>query len=298
MPQDISKDAERTALELINHLKHFNYSTTPLVKKQYHFEFDTSVDKEKVKVLVYFGKKGIKTVIQGNPNSDLYKEIETIINVDAAGEEKIDEYKNYIGSDETGKGDFFGPLVTCAVYVNEKLIVELRKIGVKDSKELSDTKIKSIASQLKKIGNDFYEIISINPKRYNELYDKIRNINELLNWSHSKAIENLAGKFNTKTVITDKFRLKEMKFSKTFDASKYELIQIPKAEKYSAVAAASILARDKQLEWFDAQKRRGLNFPKGASDLVIAAAKKLIEEIGYNELENYAKMHFKTVNGL
>ena len=276
----------------------YNSITTP-VEKQYNYECEVINGKEKVKILVYFGKKGVTTVLQGAPASELYLELDTIINSSTtSSQKKVEEYSNYIGSDETGKGDFFGPLVTCAVYVNDKLITELQKLGVKDSKQLSDTRIKTIAAHLRSIGNDYYETISINPQKYNEMYERFKNINELLNWSHTEAIENLAQRFEVETVITDKFRLKEIKFSKNFDSSKYKLIQIPKAEKYTAVAAASILARDKQLDWFEAQKKKGIILPKGAADIVKDAAKNIIEKFGRDELPNYIKMHFKTTGSL
>lgn len=278
-----------------------SFGTTPIVEKDYHFEFDVTSDKEKVKVLVYFGKKGIKTVFQGNKESVLYKEVEEI----ATGkmtfnfpQEKFDEPEEYIGSDETGKGDVFGPLVTCAFYANAELKLKLTKFGVKDSKELTDTQITKIASQIKKLGEDNYEIISINPPKYNELYQKFKNINLLLNWSHSKAIENLLKKKKVKTIITDKFRKKDLVFSKEFNHSDYEIIQETKAEKYIAVAAASILARDRQLHWFSLQKKEGFNLKRGASEEVKGDVKILLKNYGVDVLNTLTKMHFKTVKEL
>lgn len=299
--EQIKESAEKRIRAMRDSIVKYNFQATEPVKKDYHFEFDVLSGKEKIKVMVYFGKKGVKTVFQGNNESVLYQEIEEI----ATGkmsfdfpEEKFNEPEEYIGSDETGKGDVFGPLVTCAVYVNKELSEKLRKFGVRDSKELSANQIIRIASQIKKLGEDNYEIISINPQRYNELYQKFNNINLLLNWSHSKAIENLLERKPAKTIITDKFRKKDLIFSNNFDSSNYNIIQETKAEKYIAVAAASILARNKQLQWFANQKKAGFALKRGASEEVKNDVKNVIKNYGIEEINKLAKTHFKTVKNL
>lgn len=297
----ITDGAEKTILTMRESIVKHNFQATDPVKKDYHFEFDVLSGNEKVKVLVYFGKKGIKTVFQGNTESVLYKEVEEI----ATGKMTFDfpennfaEPEEYIGSDETGKGDVFGPLVTCAFYVDKELSKKLLKLGVRDSKELSGNQIIKIANQIKKLGEENFEIISINPQRYNELYAKFNNINLLLNWSHSKAIENLLKKRKVKTIITDKFRKKDLVFSNEFDHYNYEIIQETKAEKYTAVAAASILARSRQLQWFSLQKKAGFDLKRGASEEVKDNVKIIIKNHGSEVLNQFAKMHFKTVKNL
>lgn len=266
--------------------------TNEVIEKDYHYEFSIKEEKETVKVLVYFGKKGVKKVIQGNPSESLrYLLVDEI-------KPEVNEPNEYIGSDETGKGDIFGPLVTCAFYVDGTIQKKLKSIGVRDSKELSDARINKIASELKKIAKDNFEIISIHPKRYNELYARFKNINEILNWSHSKAIENLLSRKPVEKIITDKFRKKDLKFSKQFDYNSYEIIQETKAEKYTAVAAASILARSKQLEWFSQQKKNGLELKRGASKEVNEIIHNLIKNYGKEYLIDFAKMHFKPISNL
>lgn len=266
--------------------------TSDIIEKDYHFEFSVKEEKETVKVLVYFGKKGVKKVIQGNPSESLrYLLVDEI-------KPSVNEPDEYIGSDETGKGDIFGPLVTCAFYVDDKLQKKFKSIGVRDSKELNDLQINKIAGELKKIAKDNYEIISINPKRYNELYARFKNINEILNWSHSKAIENLLARKPVEKIITDKFRKKDLKFSMQFDYNSYEIIQETKAEKYTAVAAASILARSKQLEWFSQQKKNGLELKRGASNEVKEIIHNLIKINSKEYLKDFAKMHFKPISNL
>ena len=249
-------------------------------------------------MLVYFGKKGVKIVIQGNKNSPLHTEIEDLAtgNISLGFTDKeTNEPQEYIGSDETGKGDVFGPIVTCAMYVNEKISLQLKQAGVRDSKDLGDGQIRKIANQIKKLGHENYELVSINPKKYNELYNKFKNINEILNWTHTKAIENLLKKKPAETIITDKFRKKDLQFSASFSFSNYSIIQEPKAEKYTAVAAASIIAKNKQLEWFDDQKKNGINLKRGASDEVKNLVQAYLRRHNPQQLSEIAKMHFKTV---
>lgn len=287
----IKKQAE----DLINNLYKSTkgiLQTSDIIEKDYHFEFSVKEEKETVKVLVYFGKKGVRKVVQGNPSESLrYLLVDEI-------KPAVNEPDEYIGSDETGKGDIFGPLVTCAFYVDDKLQKKLKSISVRDSKELNDLQINKIAGELKKIAKDNYEVISINPKRYNELYARFKNINEILNWSHSKAIENLLSRKPVQKIITDKFRKKDLKFSMQFDYNSYEIIQETKAEKYTAVAAASILARSKQLEWFSQQKKNGLELKRGASNEVKEIIHNLIKINSKEYLKDFAKMHFKPISNL
>lgn len=288
----IKKQADSEAQNLYNKVSD-SLQTTPIIEKDYHFEFSIKEEKNTIKVLVYFGKKGIKKVIQGTPSESL----NYILN-DGKTEEEIDEPDEYIGSDETGKGDVFGPLITCAFYTNKELTKKLKQLGVRDSKNLSDIQIKKISTGIKKLGNDNFEIIAINPEKYNELYARFRNINEILNWSHSKAIENLLSKVSAATIITDKFRKKDLKFSKKFDNDAYNIIQETKAEKYVAVAAASILAKQKQIEWFEQKKKEGIELKRGASNEVKLLIEKLIKEKDSESINKIAKLHFKTVKNL
>lgn len=288
----IKKQAESEVQNLYNKVSD-SLQTTSIIEKDYHFEFSIKEEKNTIKVLVYFGKKGIKKVIQGTPSESL----NYILN-DGKTEEEIDEPDEYIGSDETGKGDVFGPLITCAFYTNKELTKKLKQLGVRDSKNLSDIQIKKISTGIKKLGNDNFEIIAINPEKYNELYARFRNINEILNWSHSKAIENLLSKVSAATIITDKFRKKDLKFSKKFDNDAYNIIQETKAEKYVAVAAASILAKQKQIEWFEQEKKEGIELKRGASNEVKSLIEKLIKEKDSESINKIAKLHFKTVKNL
>ena len=271
--------------------------TDDITKKEFNYEFYVQKDKTSIKVLVYFGKKGIKTILQGDEKSDLYKKVKSITSDEIMLElvdPELKEPDEYIGTDECGKGDFFGPLVVAAVYVNSNTKKNLLRIGVKDSKDLSDYQICILAKEIKKIVADNFTVVSINPKKYNEVYERFGNLNSLLNWSHSKALSNLFDMVDCKTVITDKFSNKDLDISSLSKHSDVEFIQETKAERYVGVAAASIIARESFLNWFENKERSGLNLPKGSSTETEVFAKKLLKSIGKEKLSELAKLHFKT----
>jgi ribonuclease HIII len=282
---------------LYNRCSGIGLIVSKVTKKEFNFEFNAQGGKDKVKIQVYFGKKGIKTILQGDLNSGLYRTLNNLILDDpklAFPESKIKEPEEYIGTDECGKGDFFGPLVVAAVFVNEGTRKSLQRIGVRDSKDLSDYQITSLAGEIKKIIGNRYQIVRISPQKYNELYEQFANLNKLLNWAHSKAIDNLLDNTLCKYVITDKFSKKELDVVSLSKHSEVEFVQETKAEKYIGVAAASILARDNFVEWFESINQKGLNLPKGSSIETEKFAKQLFQKIGKERLSKYAKLHFKT----
>ena len=198
-----------------------------------------------------------------------------------------------IGVDEAGKGDYFGYLVVAAVCVDEKSEAFLRRIGVKDSKMLSDLAVKEMAPKIKKVCR--HEIVKISPERYNVIYKKFKSLNKLLAWGHARAIENLLGKVQCDTVITDKFAdekiLKESLFEK---GRKAKVIQKINGESDIAVAAASILARNEFLVTLRMLGREiGFVLPKGATH-VEDTARQIVEKHGEEILKMIAKLHFKT----
>jgi ribonuclease HIII len=200
-----------------------------------------------------------------------------------------------IGIDEAGKGDFFGPLCIGGLYANGKEgIVRLLELGVKDSKKLTDGKICSIAKDLKK---EFpTAIIRIFPQRYNELYQQFKNLNSLLAWGHSAAIEQLVTKTQCQDVIIDQFASEwvvENALKKK--GVQVQLTQRHKGEQDPVVAAASILARAAFVEGMEElEKEYKLHLPKGVNSDVKEAAKKAISLYGKDFLPQISKMHFKT----
>jgi ribonuclease HIII len=266
-------------------------------EKQYNYEFVTSSDRDKIKVQIYFGKKGVKTILQGNKESLLYKEIYPIIFEQAqlSFEENTDEPKTYIGSDESGKGDVFGPLITTSFYVDEKVKLRLAQLGVRDSKDLTEKQITDIAKKIRVEFPQNIETVTLYPEKYNELYDKIKNLNALLTWAHSKAISNLLEKHHCSNVIVDKFSNRELNITYNSSDNKLDILQTPKGERFIGVAAASIIARDTFNRWFIKMKKDYFDFPKGASKNVEDTVKFFIRKNSSEEVKKVAKVHFKTV---
>lgn len=272
--------------------------TDEIRTKEYNYEFNASSGNNRVKVQVYFGKKGLKVLIQGDNTNELYRQVNNLIFDQQSLNLTLPDFeepKKYIGTDECGKGDFFGPLVVSAAYVDEAAQKKLVRIGVKDSKELSDNQIGVLASEIRNVLGNNFEVIKILPQKYNSLYDQFKNLNKLLNWTHSKAIEKLIGKTNCKFVITDKFSKEKLHIDTSSNHTDVQFIQLEKAEKFVGVAAASILARDSFNEWFAMQWKRGLNLPKGSSDKTESFAKALFKKIDKEKISEIAKLHFKTM---
>ena len=139
------EEKAKNKIELLNkNCVKQNLYVDEITKKEFNYEFYVQKDKISIKVLVYFGKKGLKTILQGDEKSDLYKKVKHIISDELMLElvdPELKEPDEYIGTDECGKGDFFGPLVVAAVHVNAHTKKNLLRIGVKDSKDLSDHQI-------------------------------------------------------------------------------------------------------------------------------------------------------------
>ena len=203
-----------------------------------------------------------------------------------------------IGIDESGKGDYFGPLVIAAVFVDATTQRELALMQVRDSKKLSDGRILEMVPDIKIICP--HSVIAIGPQKYNELYAKIRNLNRLLAWGHAKALENLLDRVTCDRAIADQFGDERLILSALQEKGrKIELEQRTKAESDLAVAAASILAR---AEFLLRLKRLsgevGTALPKGASQGVELAARMIIKKHGRERLGTVAKLHFKTTQAV
>lgn len=292
------------AIDIINKIRiqieGNNLAAGDIDEKQYNFEFPVKGFGQQVKVQVYFGKKGIRKVVQGNNQTELYKKVFSIVNEQQvlAFNNKVEEYDEYIGSDETGKGNVFGPLVVTAFYVNPEIKSELAVLDVRDSKDLSDYRINTIATELEKKFEKYFSTILISPEKYNELQKEFKNINKLLNWAHGKAISNVLQYNKCNNVIIDKFSKETVSNSEIDKLQNLSIDYVEKAEKYLAVAAASIIARYRMNMWFLSQKKKGIELPKGANDQVENSIKLLKRSGGKKNVGKYAKLHFKNVQKL
>jgi ribonuclease HIII len=300
-------DYKESAEEILNKYvrllgqKGINASSPKLA--QYNYQSDIVYENTQVKLLVYFGRKGNKVVLQGDKELKQYKQIHQIIfgeKLFDSNSSDLNEPECYIGTDESGKGDYFGPLVIAGVLADNSVAKELKSLGVKDSKDLTDNTIKVLANKIKKIKGSAYDVILISPEKYNELYGKMGNLNNLLGWAHAKVIENILKVKNAPEAISDKFG-NEKYINNSLQEKGRELIlhQVTKAEQYPAVAAASILARNAFNNWFYIiKKKKNVQLPKGASDNAEEVARDIKKKLGDDALRELVKLHFKTTKRL
>ncbi len=204
--------------------------------------------------------------------------------------------QTHIGIDESGKGDYFGPLVIAGVCVAADDESRLVQSGVRDSKLLSDKQVVPLAEKIRSlVGEKKYDVMHINPEKYNELYARIRNLNKLLAWGHARVLENLLEKNPCNLAVCDQFGNESLIEKALMEKGKaIRLVQAPRAEQDTAVAAASILARDTFLKKLgEMSEKYDITFPKGAT-IVVGVAKDFVNAHGQSELGKVAKLHFKT----
>ena len=199
----------------------------------------------------------------------------------------------WIGTDESGKGDYFGPLVIGGVHVDSKTKDLLLSLRVRDSKKISDNVIKDLDYQIR--STCIYSVVVIGPEKYNLLYQKMKNLNSLLAWGHARVIENLLLRVECKKAISDQFGSEQyIKNALMEMGKKIELVQMPGAEADLGVAAASIVARAEFLRRMEKLSEEcGFPLPKGASDQVDSAARRIVEQMGKEALNRFTKLHFK-----
>jgi ribonuclease HIII len=200
----------------------------------------------------------------------------------------------WIGIDESGKGDYFGPLVIAAVHVTPRIAEDLLALNVRDSKKIADSVIKTLAVDIKTLCR--HTIVAIGPERYNQLYAEIRNLNKLLAWGHAKALETLLEQVPCQRAISDQFGDERLILNALQAKGKQIILeQRHRGEEDIAVAAASIVARDefvRRLGRLSAET--GVPLPKGASEAVKTAARSVVRKHGPEALAKVAKLHFKT----
>ena len=270
--------------------------------KQYTLFF---AQKNKLSVAVY--EKGPKALIQGKGVEEFVQfELEPRILGEAKlGYEEVhspEMFEPHFGVDESGKGDFFGPLVIGGVYVDRGIARELMEGGVQDSKRISsDTRIRALADTIRKTSMGLNDVVLIGPAKYNELYEKFGNLNKLLAWGHARVIENLLTKKpDCPRSLSDQFADARVIEQSLFrHGQKIQIQQRPRAESDIAVAAASILARESFINWLDREGRKlGVRLERGVSPAVKTTAQKLVESKGPDILRQLAKVHFRTAHAV
>lgn len=200
----------------------------------------------------------------------------------------------HIGVDESGKGDFFGPLVVAGVLADDKNSKKFIQAGIKDSKKLSDEKILKLAGIIK--ANAVHTVVVIGNEKYNELYSKFTNLNKLLAWGHARVIENILEKKHCEYALSDKFGNENLiKNALLQKGQTIKLEQRIRGEEDIAVAAASVLARAEYVNRMKSLSNKyEIELPKGVSDRVLQAGKQFVQTYGKDKLKFVAKLHFKT----
>lgn len=213
-----------------------------------------------------------------------------------AEQEHPEMFSPHAGIDESGKGDYFGPLVIAACYVDADTARQFLLMKVADSKTIkSDRRIADLAAKIRTVAADRYSVVAIGPEAYNRLYGQFRNLNRLLAWGHARALENLLEKVpSCPRAISDQFGRKETVQRALQERGRSVVLeQHPRAEADIAVAAASILARAEFVRRLDALSTRlGITLPKGGGPAVSAAAAELARRDAAL-LGTVAKLHFR-----
>jgi len=290
-------DAQASALQAALVARHWQPRTVPYAR--FAFESD--------KTNIVFYESG-KLVVQGKGTQEF---VEFVLEPEILQQAKLgyetvlnpDLLLPRFGVDESGKGDFFGPLCIAGVYVNEAVINAWKDAGIRDSKNISsDKKIADLAKLIRETPGCVTDSVVVGNEAYNRLYAKMKSVNTLLAWGHARVIENLMGKryqMNPPPVkaISDQFAASKSVIEKALMAQgkEIQLVQRHKAEEDIAVAAASILARDEFVKGIaKLESQFAMKFPKGASAAVDKAAKEFVEMRGAGELQKVSKLHFRT----
>ena len=257
---------------------------------------------DRLSIAVY--EKGPKLLLQGRGIEDfitftLEPEITGIALLGYDDVHSPEQFSPHFGIDESGKGDFLGPLVIAGVYVNEELAKHFRDSGIRDSKGISgDKKIRELATLIRNSKAPIERIV-ISPLKYNELYKNFKNLNSLLAWGHARVLENLCERVpNCPRALSDKFANERvLQRALQEKGRKLQLDQRTKAESDYAVAAASIIAREGFIDWLEKEGNRlQVILPKGVSAKVKQTASTLLKDHGPLILPQIAKMHFKTAS--
>ncbi|MEN8693373.1 MAG: ribonuclease HIII [Akkermansiaceae bacterium] len=291
-------------LEQVTRLKEvLNHSGFEFGEKQYAI---FSAKKGKLNVTAY--EKGPKVLVQGKETEDF---VRFVLEPQVLGEARLgyeeelnpEMFEPHFGVDESGKGDYFGPLVIAGVYTNRKEARKLMDAGIMDSKRVSSmNKINELSNSIREIVENKYKVVRWIPSKYNDLHDRYKNVNRMLAAGHAAVIHDLSRRVpSCPRSLSDQFarRLDVLESATRKYGVIIQIDQRTKAESDIAVAAASILARESFLDWMvKTSARCGVELPLGAGESVKIAARKFMQVIGKERLHDVAKIHFKTTSEL
>ncbi len=245
-----------------------------------------------------------KVVIAGKGTEDFVRDVlePEITGAAKLGYDEVlhpDWFESHAGLDESGKGDFFGPVIAATVIADKSAIEAWRKAGAQDSKKMAESKIIELDRLIRETkGAEVETCFCRTMARYNELMGRPRaNLNRLLAWQHATA---LAGALARKPVpwgLLDQFTeqpLVQRELAKK-EVGNFELRMRTKAEEDPVVAAASVVARAEYVRQMHALSQKfGAKLQKGAGPLVKQQAHEIIRKFGAPALGDFAKLHFRT----
>jgi ribonuclease HIII len=201
--------------------------------------------------------------------------------------------RRIVGVDESGKGDFFGPLVVAAFLADDDQAETLKALGVRDGKTISDKRTLLLDEQLRA---DYpHAVLVVEPAEYNRRYAEVKNLNKLLADGHAEVIHRLLDDHQADLAVSDKFGKPELiENALARRRTAVELEQLVRGERIIQVAAASILARARFIREMEKLSAKcGIDIPKGAAAQVDTAGREIVRKHGLEILPKLAKTHFK-----
>jgi ribonuclease HIII len=265
----------------------------------YGTQYRVSKGADKAIVNVYRGKKGLRVVVQ--MNTPLAEELRGQLGeAKAAAPAAGPTWAAWCGSDESGKGDYFGPLTVAAVGLTKATAAQAAAWGVRDCKTLSDATALALDEKIRAAFP--FKVIGWMPEEYNRRYVVARSINRLLGEAHGEVLAEVVrllpaaeaavvDQFGDEAYVEDELRERGVSI---------RLLQRPKADETDpAVAAASVVARAAFVRGIAKLGQAwGMSFHKGAGPEVLEGGRAFVRRHGLPALEKVAKLHFKTTQQL
>lgn len=203
----------------------------------------------------------------------------------------------HAGSDESGKGDYFGPLVVAGAVLEARDASAFVSWGVRDSKRLDDEQALVLAERIRRaLPRGAWKVLRLAPERYNAMHRDVCSANRVLAWAHARVLDDLAAANPAcAAAIVDRFaQARVLEAALGEPARRLRIEQVPRGERDPAVAAASVLARAEfLLELRVLSARYDVHLPPGATH-VEDAARRFVSQFGADELARVAKLHFRT----